>query len=132
METKLLNGIRVPLSDAEIAEKTARESEWQAGEAERAKQQAIKEINAIFEAEIAAIKAGYTEDEIKSWDQQLTEAKAYQTNQLAQTPLIDAIVSERGGTKDELVLRIATNAATYAQIFGEALGRKQKAIIDLG
>ena len=46
--------------------------------------------------------------------------------------LQEAIVSQRGGTKDELVLRIATNATQYAQVFGVALGKKQKAIADLG
>ena len=100
-------------------------------EAERAKSRAIAEINATFEKEIAAIKAGYTEDEIKSWSQQVAEAEAYQADNTAATPLLDAMVAQRGDTKDELVLRIATNAAQYAQVFGAALGKKQKAIADL-
>jgi hypothetical protein len=92
----------------------------------------INEINATFEEEIAVIKTGYVEDEIKSWPQQIAEAQAYQADNTAVTPLLDAMVAQRGGTKDELVLRIATNATQYAQVFGAALGKKQKAIADLG
>lgn len=96
------------------------------------KADAIRQINQTFEEEVAAIKDGYTEDEIKSWSQQVAEAQAYQADQTAATPLLDAILVNRGGTKDELVLRIAANATQYAQVFGAALGKKQKAIADLG
>ena len=112
--------------------KADQEAAYQADLDAKAKESVIAEINATFEEEIAAVKAGYTEDEIKSWPQQITEAQAYQADQTVSTPLLDAIVSQRGGTKDELVLRISTNATQYAQVFGEALGKKQKAIADLG
>lgn len=112
--------------------KAEQEAEYQARLDAEAKASAIAQINQTFEEEIAAIKEGYTEDEIKSWDQQLSEAIAYQNDQTAQTPLLDAILTNRGGTKDELVLRIATNAMQYADVFGKALGKKQKAIADLG
>lgn len=101
-------------------------------ESEQAKSRAIAEINATFEEEIAAIKTGYVEDEIQSWPQQIAEAQAYQADQTASTPLLDAMVAERGTTKDELVIRIATNASAYAAVLGAALGKKQKAIADLG
>lgn len=96
------------------------------------KNRKISEINVEFMKEIAVVKEGYTEDEIKSWPQQIAEAQAYQANQTASTPLLDAIVTKRGTTKDELVLRIANNASAYAAVFGAALGKKQKAIADLG
>ena len=112
--------------------KADQEAAYQADLDAKAKESVIADINATFEEEIAAVKAGYTEDEIKSWPQQVTEAQAYQADQTVSTPLLDAIVSQRGGTKDELVLRISTNATQYAQVFGEALGKKQKAIADLG
>jgi hypothetical protein len=99
---------------------------------QKIKNKEISKINIEFLKEIESVKAGYTEDEIKSWPQQITEAQAYQADQTVSTPLLDAIVSQRGGTKDELVLRIATNATQYAQVFGVALGKKQKAIADLG
>lgn len=112
--------------------KAEQEAAYQADLDAKAKVAAITEINRTFEEEISAVKEGYTEDEIKSWPQQVAEAQAYQADQTVATPLLDAIVSQRGGTKDELVLRIATNATQYAQVFGVALGKKQKAIADLG
>ena len=112
--------------------KAEQETEYQAKLDAEAKTAAINTINSTFEEEIAAVKEDYTEDEIKSWPQQVAEAQAYQADQTVSTPLLDAIVSQRGGTKDELVLRIATNAAQYAAVFGAALGKKQKAIADLG
>ena len=112
--------------------KADQEAAYQAKLDAEAKTAAINAINSTFEEEIAAVKEDYTEDEIKSWPQQVAEAQAYQADQTVSTPLLDAIVSQRGGTKDELVLRIATNATQYAQVFGVALGKKQKAIADLG
>lgn len=112
--------------------KADQEAAYQADLDAKAKASAITEINRTFEEEISAVKEGYTEDEIKSWPQQVAEAQAYQADQTVATPLLDAIVSQRGGTKDELVLRIATNATQYAHVFGVALGKKQKAIADLG
>ena len=118
--------------DGVITTKAEHEAAYQAKLDAEAKAAAINTINSTFEEEIAAVKEGYTEDEIKSWSQQVAEAQAYQADQTVATPLLDAIVSQRGGTKDELVLRIATNATQYAQVFGVALGKKQKAIADLG
>ena len=132
MANKIVDGVVLPLTAEEEAERAAKEAAYLAKEPERIRLAAIADINATFEEEIAAVKEGYTEDEIKSWPQQVSEATAYQLDQTAQTPLLDAIVSQRGGTKDELVLRIATNAMQYAQVFGVALGKKQKAITDLG
>ena len=132
MSVKLTSKGYIPLSQEELDEIEARKLAWENGKAERERKAAIAAINAAFESEIAAVKEGYTEDEIKSWDQQVAEAQAYQADQTAATPLLDAILINRGGTKDELVLRIATNATQYAQVFGAALGKKQKAIADLG
>lgn len=99
---------------------------------QKIKNKEISKINIEFLKEIESVKAGYVEDEIKSWPQQIAEAQAYQADNTAATPLLDAIMTQRGGTKDELVLRIATNATQYASVFGAALGKKQKAIADLG
>jgi hypothetical protein len=118
--------------DGVTTTKAEHEAAYQADLDAKAKEAAIAEINATFEEEIAAVKEGYLEDEIKSWPQQVAEAEAYQADNTAVTPLLDAMVATKGGTKDELVLRIATNATQYAQVFGAALGKKQKAIADLG
>ena len=98
----------------------------------KARESAIAEINASFEEEIAMIKTGYVEDEIKSWPQQIAEAQAYQADSTAATPMLDEMVKATGATKADLATRITTNAAQYATVFGAALGKKQKAIADLG
>ena len=132
MRFKLTSKGHVPFTPEEEAEWDLMEAALESDRPEREKQAAITEINATFEEEIAAIKAGYTEDEIKSWPQQIAESEAYQADNTAATPLLDSMIAATGGTKDELVLRIATNATQYAQVFGAALGKKQKAIADLG
>lgn len=101
-------------------------------EAERQKAIAISEINAIFISEVKAITEGYTEDEIKSWDMQLAEANAYNADNTAATPLLDSMIAVSGDTKADLVTRILAKAAAYSKAFGAALGKKQKAIADLG
>lgn len=132
MANKIVDGMVIPLTAEEEAERAAKEAAYLAKEPERIRAAAVAAINATFEEEIAAVKEGYTEDEIKSWPQQVAEAEAYQADNTAATPLLDAMIAATGGTKDELVLRIATNATQYAQVFGAALGKKQKAIADLG
>ena len=111
--------------------------EWVAGyevidlPVDEAKANQVRAITKEFESTVSQLKSGYSESEIQSWDLQIKEAEAYQADNTAATPLLDSMLSTRGGTKDELVLRIATNATQYTQIFGAALGKKQKAIADL-
>jgi len=60
--------------------KAEQEAAYQADLDAKAKEAAITKINADFEEEIAMIKTGYVEDEIKSWPQQIAEAQAYQAD----------------------------------------------------
>lgn len=92
----------------------------------------ITDINAAFIREVKAITDGYTEDEIKSWDTQLAEATAYNADNTASTPLLDSMIAVSGDTKADLVTRILAKAEAYSKAFGAALGKKQKAIADLG
>ena len=98
---------------------------------DEAKANQVSSITKEFESTVSQLKSGYSESEIQSWNLQIAEAEAYQVDNTAATPLLDSMLSTRGGTKDELVLRIATNATQYTQVFGTALGKKQKAIADL-
>lgn len=93
---------------------------------------AIADINAAFVREVKAITDGYTEDEIKSWDMQLAEATAYNADNTASTPLLDSMIAVSGNAKADLVTRILAKAEAYSKAFGAALGKKQKAIADLG
>ena len=93
---------------------------------------AIADINAAFVREVKAITDGYTEDEINSWDMQLAEATAYNADTEASTPLLDSMIAVSGNAKADLATRILTKADAYSKAFGAALGKKQKAIADLG
>lgn len=131
MANKLVNGVVLPLTAEEEAERAAKEAEYSSKAPERIKAAAIKTINATFKEEIAAVKEGYTEDEIKSWPQQIAEATAYQLSPTAETPLLDAIIATSGDIKDDLVLKIVANSKQYSKVFGNALGKKNKSIKDL-
>ena len=115
-----------------VTTKAEHEAAHIAKEAEQVKKAAVAKVVSDFLAEVAVVKEGYTEDEIKSWPQQVAEAKAYNLDPISDTPLLDAIAAASVVTKDELVSKVTTNAAQYASVFGTALGKKQKAIKDLG
>lgn len=89
------------------------------------------EINAAFEFAIATIKSGYPADEVASWPKQEAEARAYQADALAVTPLLDALATTRGITKADLVTRIISKADLFANISGQLIGKRQKLEDDL-
>jgi antitoxin component HigA of HigAB toxin-antitoxin module len=82
-------------------------------------------INATCEAEMAAVKSGYPESEVLSWAKQETEARAYQADADASTPLIDSLAAARGLTKAELVSRIIAKADAFAVVSGAIIGKRQ-------
>lgn len=90
------------------------------------------EVEQEFTAAAAQIKAGYSADEVLSWDKQIQEAKAYKGDPQAATPLLDGILTERSSdTKDSLVASILSKADAYAVALGPAMGRKQQRTKDL-
>jgi len=89
----------------------------------------LKSANAQLSADAAAIKAGYTQDEIDSWPQQLAEAEAWSADSTAETVLIDSIIEVSGETKADLVANILTKSAQFKAAFGAALGAKRKALL---
>ena len=123
MATRLVNGVRVELTQNEI---DARAAEIAA----RAVPSAIKakraEIEKQYKAGVNQITAGYDNMEIASWPQQADEAKARNENSQASAPLIDAIAQARGMTSGELVTRILGKEAIYKQAFGAILGTRQR------
>lgn len=87
-----------------------------------------QEAEKTFRAEALEIVSGYSMEEINSWPEQLSEAKSYTADPTAETPLIDAMISENGETKDAMVLRIIEKANAFSASIGAALGRKQKRV----
>lgn len=79
-----------------------------------------------FQAEARQIVAGYTQEEIETFPAQEQEAKAYVADNTSPTPMIDAIISESGEDKDELVNRIITKSNAFKSVVGKALGKKRK------
>ena len=83
------------------------------------------EINAAFEHQMQQIVGSYPANEVSSWAKQETEARAYQANNSAATPLLDALASSRSVNKTELVTRIIAKADLFAGISGTLIGRRQ-------
>lgn len=89
-----------------------------------------------FKAAVAQVRAGYSGDEIASWDKQEREARALEVDANALTPLLDSTAASNGLPKAALAASIIAKADAYAQAYGGALGAKQArqkalAIIDL-
>ena len=85
-----------------------------------------------FIEEAAAMKSGYSQAEIDSWSTQEAEAIAWTLDNTAETPLLDAILSESGDTKLVLATTINGKAAALKVGVGKAIGKKQKKIKDAG
>ena len=81
--------------------------------------------NAAFLSEVDAMTAGYSQTEIDTFPTQEAEALAFTADAEAPTPLLDALVSESGETKDDLVVSINAKAALLKVAVGKALGRKR-------
>lgn len=87
---------------------------------------ALDRINRAYGAAVAALTAGYPEDEVKSWPRQEMEARAWLANTDAATPWIDHAAAGRGIAKAELIGRIMAKAVVFAPLHGELTGKRQK------
>ncbi len=83
-------------------------------------------IDHELELELKAVKAGYQDVEIETWDQQMLEAKAYLADSNATVPMLDAMAAESGDSKTVLANSIMTKANAFAAAAGAVLGRKRK------
>ena len=70
--------------------------------------------------------AKYTDGEIRTWDQQRSEATAYTADNTVSTPLLSAIATARGITVSELATKVLNNASAYESAYGTLLGCYQK------
>lgn len=95
------------------------------GALDRAKAKANQRINDGYQAELNAILRDYPDAETKTWDKQESEARAYQDDSSATTPLIDAIASARNMGKAELVQRVIAKADAWISLSGAATGKRQ-------
>lgn len=68
---------------------------------------------------LAALKAGYPESEVLSWDKQEAEARA------GGGPLVSALAAARGLDEQELIRRILAKAEVFAVLSGTIIGQRQ-------
>jgi len=102
-----------------------------------AKETRINSLNRIFQ-EVSDRIAKYPANEIASWNIQLAEAKAYQADNTAPTPMIDLIASHRddlGSTVEEkrqnLVNRILNHDVQWTTIIGNLIGLRHKKELEI-
>lgn len=84
------------------------------------------EIRQAFSQAMQPITATYTAEDIASFPTQEAEAKAFESDPQAETPLLDFMVANRPSIdKPTLVSRILANSVIYKQVAGPAIGKKQ-------
>lgn len=89
----------------------------------------IKAAEEEFEANVSALEAAYIPKVRETWPQQIMEAKDFQINSEAPTPLLDGMLTEKpGATKEALANKILENYAAYSDMAGKALGKMQTTI----
>lgn len=86
----------------------------------------IKEINSAYQSELDAILSDYPSAETKTWDKQEAEARAWNADNAAPTPLLDAVAAGRDMDKGELVQRVLAKADAWIALSGEATGKRQR------
>jgi len=91
-----------------------------------AKARALKRVNDLFAARLAAVRADYPLDEVTSWSKQETEARALLANRSAATPLLSAISGARGVELFALAQKIIAKADQLATVTGALIGKRQK------
>ena len=109
-----------------ITTKAEHEATYIADLAEKATQAAIDTAIREFEEEVAVLVVGYSQAEIDTFSTQEAEATAYQLDPTAPTPLLDAILSTSGVTKETHAASVVAKAAALKVAVGAAIGRKQK------
>lgn len=86
----------------------------------------LSEVNARCEMMLGALKAGYPDGEVVSWDQQVIEARAREVSPTAVTPLLSAIAAQRGIDVTTLAGRVLEKANAYAVASGSIIGARQR------
>lgn len=91
-----------------------------------AKSSKVNEITTSFNKSVEAITTALPH-EMVSWRKQEDEARAYTADNTTTTPFIDAqiITRDLGETKDELVMKIISNADAYQVAYATLLGKFQ-------
>lgn len=86
----------------------------------------LAEINTKCEAALAALTPTYPERELLTFDKQEAEARAYQADNAAPTPLLTALAAGRGISVDDLAGRVIAKADAFTVASGRLIGQRQR------
>lgn len=93
---------------------------------EEMKSAKLSEINAAYNAATSALVSAYPKSELLTFDKQEAEARAWQADNSAETPLVDMLAAGRQIDKAELVRRIIAKADAFALDTGYLTGQRQR------
>lgn len=86
---------------------------------------ALKDINKEYEDAVRKLTIDTPDSEKQTWVKQESEARAYLSDTMTLTPLIDAMCETRGCTKEYMVNKIIEKADAYAVAIGRLTGIRQ-------
>ena len=89
------------------------------------RQARMSDINRACEDALSAIKSGYPDGEVLTWDQQEREAQAYTADSGADVPLLAGIAAARGITRADLVGRVLAKTALAKSYTSTLIGKRQ-------
>lgn len=92
---------------------------------EQAKSRKLAELKAAADAEVAPILAEYPEVEIKTWDSQEREARAWAADSTSPTPTLYGIAQTRGKSISYLAPKVIQKADDYRQLASNVSGKRQ-------
>ena len=90
------------------------------------KQNKLNEINVACDAELSSITSSYPSSEVKTWDKQENEARAWNADNTVTTPFIDALITSSGDAKSDIVNRIIAKADAFISMSANTIGKRHK------
>ncbi len=96
---------------------------------EEAKAAKLAEINGTCDSILKAAVKTYPETEVMTFDQQVTEARAYMADPSEKVSLLASLASARGIELADLVTRVLAKQKAYSVLSGAVIGQRQ-ALVD--
>ena len=93
---------------------------------EELKSSKLADINAAYDTATSALVSTYPQTELLTFDKQEAEARAWEADNAAETPLVDMLAAGRQMDKTELVSRIIAKADAFALAAGYLTGQRQR------
>lgn len=93
---------------------------------EELKSAKLSKINAAYNAATSALVSTYPKSELLTFDKQESEARAWQADNSAETPLVDMLAAGRQIDKAELVRRIILKSDAFKLAAGYLTGQRQR------